>query len=46
MGKGLTYRAAGVDIEAGKEFVAEIQRHLRSTYGPAVIENEDGIGGL
>ena len=46
MGKGLTYRAAGVDIEAGKEFVAEIQRHLRSTYGPAVIENEDGFGGL
>jgi phosphoribosylformylglycinamidine cyclo-ligase len=46
MGSGLTYRDAGVDIEAGKDFVSEIARHLRSTYGPAVIENENGFGGL
>ena len=46
MSRGLTYRDAGVDIEAGKEFVAQIRRHVRSTFGPAVIDNEDGFGGL
>jgi len=46
MSSGLTYRAAGVDIEAGKQAAAQIQEHLRSTYGPAVIENENGFGGL
>ncbi|NQT89134.1 phosphoribosylformylglycinamidine cyclo-ligase [bacterium] len=46
MGSGLTYRDAGVDIEAGKDFVTAINQHLRSTYGPSVIENENGFGGL
>ncbi|MFP4057408.1 MAG: phosphoribosylformylglycinamidine cyclo-ligase [Candidatus Brocadiia bacterium] len=46
MSPGLTYRDAGVDIEAGEAFAAHIVRHMRSTYGPAVIENEDGFGGL
>jgi len=46
MSPRLTYRAAGVDIDAGNEFVADIAHHLRSTYGPQVIENENGFAGL
>ena len=46
MSAGPTYRSSGVDVEAGREFVAEIQRHLRSTYGPEVIENTNGFTGL
>lgn len=46
MSKGLTYRDAGVDIDAAKDFASRIQQYMRSTYGPAVIENEDGFGGL
>jgi len=42
----LTYRAAGVDVEAGKDFVSQIAHHVRSTYGPAVIENANGFAGL
>src|SRR5690606_41499022 len=32
--KGLTYAAAGVDIDAGDEVVHRIERHVRRTYGP------------
>jgi len=46
MSSKLTYRAAGVDIDAGKTFASEIIGHLRSTYGPAVIENRNGFAGL
>ncbi|NQT52610.1 phosphoribosylformylglycinamidine cyclo-ligase [bacterium] len=46
MSKGLTYRDAGVDIKAGQVFASRIQQYMRSTYGPAVIENKDGFGGL
>ena len=46
MSPGLTYRSSGVDIEAGKEFVTEILRHLKTTYGPEVIDNENGFAGL
>jgi len=46
MAPGLTYRASGVDIDAGKEFAAEILQHLRSTYGPEVMDNEGGFAGL
>jgi len=46
MSSKLTYRAAGVDIDAGNQFVGEILHHLRSTYGPAVIDNEGGFAGL
>jgi len=42
----VTYRDAGVDIEAGREFAQAIQAQLRSTYGPAVLENEYGFAGL
>jgi phosphoribosylformylglycinamidine cyclo-ligase len=46
MSDGLTYRDSGVDIEAGKDFVKRIGEYVRSTYGPSVIANEDGFGGL
>jgi phosphoribosylformylglycinamidine cyclo-ligase len=42
-GKGLTYRDAGVDIEAGDFLVQRIKGMCRSTYGPAVLT---GIGGF
>lgn len=42
----LTYRQAGVDIEAGRDFALAIQAQLRSTYGPAVLENKCGFAGL
>ena len=46
MSPGLTYRDAGVNIDKGNEFAAEIARHLRSTFGPQVIDNEGGFAGL
>jgi len=41
--KGLTYRDAGVDIEAGDQMVDRIQKLCQSTYGPQVI---GGVGGF
>jgi phosphoribosylformylglycinamidine cyclo-ligase len=41
--KSLTYRDAGVDIDAGDEFVRRVKKLCRSTYGPAVLS---GIGGF
>jgi len=38
--------AMRADIEAGREFAQAIQAQLRSTYGPAVLENEYGFAGL
>ena len=46
MSPGLTYRSSGVDIEAGKAFTTEILRHLKTTYGPEVIDNANGFAGL
>ena len=46
MSPGLTYRSAGVDIDAGNAFTAEIARLLRTTYGPQVIDNKGGFAGL
>ena len=46
MAPGLTYRSAGVDIDAGNEFAAAIRHHLRTTYGPQVIDNQGGFAGL
>jgi phosphoribosylformylglycinamidine cyclo-ligase len=45
-GAPLTYKESGVDIGAGDEFAARIQRLLRQTYGPNVIENPGGFAGL
>ena len=41
--KGLTYRDAGVDIEAGDRMVDRIQKLCQSTYGPQVLA---GVGGF
>lgn len=42
----LTYRTAGVDIEAGDEAVRRIRDHVRSTFRPEVIGDIGGFGGL
>lgn len=43
---GLTYADSGVDIGAGDEAVRRIQRHIRRTQGPRVIDNPGGFAGL
>jgi len=45
-GDGLTYRAAGVDIEAGEEAVRRIKRDAESTYIPGVVGSLGGFAGL
>lgn len=42
----LTYAQSGVSIDEGDRFVRLIQSHLRSTYGPRVIDNPGGFAGL
>jgi len=46
MGKGLTYRDAGVDIDAGDAFADAIQALMRRTFGPRIIDLPDGFAGL
>jgi len=46
MADGLTYKDAGVDIEAGDAFVQAIRGLVRRTYGPRVIDLPDGFAGL
>jgi phosphoribosylformylglycinamidine cyclo-ligase len=43
---GDTYKAAGVDIEAGEEAVERIKAKVRSTFRPEVIGDIGGFGGL
>jgi len=40
------YRKAGVDIEAGNEFVRRIRPIVRSTFRPEVLTDIGGFGGL
>src|SRR5947208_3821628 len=40
------YRQAGVDIEAGSEFVRRITPLVRSTFRPEVLTDLGGFGGL
>jgi phosphoribosylformylglycinamidine cyclo-ligase len=42
----LTYRDAGVDIDAGDELVERIKPHVRRTFRPEVIGDLGGFGGL
>ena len=41
-----TYREAGVDIDAGDEFVDRIKPLVRSTFRPEVLADLGGFGGL
>lgn len=43
---GLTYRDAGVDIDAGNRSVELMKQHVRSTYRPEVVGDIGGFGGL
>jgi phosphoribosylformylglycinamidine cyclo-ligase len=43
---GMTYAAAGVDINAGEEAVERIKAKVRSTFRPEVIGDIGGFGGL
>lgn len=44
--KGLTYAAAGVNIEEGDRFVDLIRSQVRSTHGPRVLDRPGGFAGL
>ncbi|HEX4462342.1 MAG TPA: phosphoribosylformylglycinamidine cyclo-ligase [Polyangia bacterium] len=44
--KTLTYREAGVDIDAGDELVERIKPHVKRTLRPEVIGGLGGFGGL
>lgn len=44
--EGLTYAAAGVDIDAGNRAVELIKDHVRSTFRPGVLTDIGGFGGL
>lgn len=43
---GLTYRQAGVDIDAGNRAVELMKKHVRATYRPEVLGDIGGFGGL
>lgn len=45
-GPGLTYRDAGVDIDAGTALVERIKPHVRRTSRPEVMGGLGGFGGL
>jgi len=42
----MDYKKAGVDIEAGREFVSEIKQAVEGTHSSNVIEGIGGFGGL
>ena len=45
-GSGLTYRGAGVDIDAGDTLVERIKPHVRCTLRPEVMSDLGGFAGL
>ncbi|HLK59854.1 MAG TPA: phosphoribosylformylglycinamidine cyclo-ligase [Chthonomonadaceae bacterium] len=42
----LTYRDAGVDIDAANEAVRRMREHIRSTFTPAVLTDVGSFGGM
>ncbi|MGI6082576.1 MAG: phosphoribosylformylglycinamidine cyclo-ligase [Limnochordia bacterium] len=46
MSDEMTYKAAGVDIEAGYEAVRRIRTLAQSTYGPGVLDDIGSFGGF
>ena len=46
MAKGITYKSAGVDIEAGNKFVELIRPVVRRTFRPEVATDIGGFGAL
>ncbi|AIE76030.1 MULTISPECIES: phosphoribosylformylglycinamidine cyclo-ligase [unclassified Synechocystis] len=42
----MDYRQAGVDVEAGREFVSRIRQQVESTFRPEVIGGIGGFAGL
>ncbi len=44
--KPLTYKDAGVDIDAGNELVERIKPHVRKTLRPEVLAGLGGFGGM
>jgi phosphoribosylformylglycinamidine cyclo-ligase len=44
--KRLTYKDAGVDIDAGEAFVKKIAPWVKKTFGPEVVTDLGGFGGL
>jgi phosphoribosylformylglycinamidine cyclo-ligase len=44
--RGVTYKSAGVDIDAGNKFVEMIRPLVRTTFRPEVITDIGGFGGL
>ncbi|RCW50764.1 MULTISPECIES: phosphoribosylformylglycinamidine cyclo-ligase [unclassified Halanaerobium] len=43
---GLDYKKAGVDIDAGNKAVEMIKKDVQSTFGPGVMTDLGGFGGL
>lgn len=43
---GATYKAAGVDIEAGEEAVQRMKQHVQSTYNEHVLTDIGTFGGM
>ncbi len=46
MTDGLSYKDAGVDIDTGNELAHSYLSLMQSTFGPQVLQNDGGFGGL